>query len=206
MTPIAKNIIVADENGNEYEATYPKRAEGLVKKGRARFIDDNKICMLCPPEIKTEDDYMSENIDKIEPIEPKSAERLTIDYCLAQIEKLHNELTDLKNTVNNIGCVSDGNRCEDDGVNVTVHDEVAIAKIKALTEVFHHREESLQKLLSIYEKMYDDLKPEKAPNTERIALLGTVIENLSDGMTPCEAKEALTEILSVSLQDLSKNF
>jgi len=42
-TPIEKNIIVVDEQGNEYEATYPKRAKGLVKNGRARFVDENKI-------------------------------------------------------------------------------------------------------------------------------------------------------------------
>ena len=29
--PIAKNVIVVDENGNQYEATYPKRARNLVK-------------------------------------------------------------------------------------------------------------------------------------------------------------------------------
>ena len=43
-TPIEKNVIVVDEQGNEYEATYPKRARGLVKNGRARFIGENKIC------------------------------------------------------------------------------------------------------------------------------------------------------------------
>ena len=32
-TPIEKNVIVVDASGNEYEATYPKRAKGLVKKG-----------------------------------------------------------------------------------------------------------------------------------------------------------------------------
>ena len=30
MIPIEKNIVVVDEQGNEYEATYPKRAKGLV--------------------------------------------------------------------------------------------------------------------------------------------------------------------------------
>lgn len=48
-TPIEKNVIVVDEQGNEYEATYPKRAKGLVKNGRARFIGENKICLACPP-------------------------------------------------------------------------------------------------------------------------------------------------------------
>lgn len=33
MTPIEKNIHVVDERGNVYEATWPKRARGLVKHG-----------------------------------------------------------------------------------------------------------------------------------------------------------------------------
>ena len=55
--PIVKNIRVVDEQGNEYEATYPKRAKGLVKNGRARFISENKICLACPPD-KSEDKKM----------------------------------------------------------------------------------------------------------------------------------------------------
>lgn len=55
MKPIAKNIIVTDEQGNEYEATYPKRAKGLVKNGRARFVSDNIICLACPPNKFLED-------------------------------------------------------------------------------------------------------------------------------------------------------
>ena len=51
-------IKVFDKNGNELEPTYPKRARGLVKKGRARFIDDSTIVLeeiqsnkteACPP-------------------------------------------------------------------------------------------------------------------------------------------------------------
>lgn len=51
-------IKVLDKNGNELEPTYPKRARGLVKKGRARFIDDSTIVLeetqsnkteACPP-------------------------------------------------------------------------------------------------------------------------------------------------------------
>jgi len=54
-TPIEKNVIVVDEKGNEYERTYPKRARGLVKNGRARFIDENTICLACPPVNISED-------------------------------------------------------------------------------------------------------------------------------------------------------
>ena len=54
-----KNIEVVDEAGNVYEPTWPKRAKGLVKHGRARFVDENKICLTCPPDIKTEETHMS---------------------------------------------------------------------------------------------------------------------------------------------------
>ncbi len=62
MIPIAKNILVVDEQGNEYEATWPKRARGLVKNGRARFLSENKICLACPPWIDMEDNEMTDVI------------------------------------------------------------------------------------------------------------------------------------------------
>ena len=70
-----KNIIVVDEQGNQYEATYPKRAKGLVKNGRARFVDDHTICLACPPDVDLEDKTMSEN------------KEISIAYLLEQIEK-----------------------------------------------------------------------------------------------------------------------
>lgn len=60
MIPITKNIIVIDEQGQEYEKTYPKRAKSLVKKGRAYFLEDNKICLICPPSIIHLEDEMTE--------------------------------------------------------------------------------------------------------------------------------------------------
>ena len=57
----------------------------------------------------------------------------------------------------------------------------------------------------VYEKMYDDLKPDKKINNERVAVIGTLIETLGEGLTPVESKEALTEILVIALQDLTKN-
>ncbi|MHC1693910.1 MAG: hypothetical protein AB9835_01245 [Eubacteriales bacterium] len=60
--PIIKNINVIDEKGNNYEATYPKRARGLVKNGRARFVDENTICLACPPNNNLEDNYMNNDI------------------------------------------------------------------------------------------------------------------------------------------------
>ena len=57
---MTKNISVIDMQGNVYEATYPKRAKGLVKKGRARFVNESTICLACPP-YQTEDNEMDIN-------------------------------------------------------------------------------------------------------------------------------------------------
>lgn len=160
MIPIEKNIIVVDEKGNKYETTYPKRAKGLVKSGRAHYIGENKICLLRPPNLKLEDNDMSSN---------KNTEKFTIDYVLKQIENVQGQFLDLKNTINNIGCVEDSDRTGEE--NTTVHDEVAIKKVTALTEVFHHREESLQKLLELYSKMYDDLTDKKPLKNKALAAL-----------------------------------
>ncbi|MDY5015957.1 MAG: hypothetical protein SO063_07805 [Eubacteriales bacterium] len=60
--PIIKNIDVCDASGNRYAPTYEKRARGLVKHGRARWIDDHTIELARPPENDTEDNHMEPNI------------------------------------------------------------------------------------------------------------------------------------------------
>lgn len=44
-----KNITVVDDEGNTYQPTYPKRAKGLVKRGRARYLTEHCICLTVPP-------------------------------------------------------------------------------------------------------------------------------------------------------------
>ena len=227
MTPIEKNIIVVDEQGNVYEATYPKRAMGLVKNGRARFIEENKICLLCPPEIEMEDNKMSENKKVNENVEVNSQavasesktqvdvlvdmlnlgkdmakceadEKMTIGYVLGQIEKIQSDTLYLQDCIKSL----EGMRPPH------VPDVVDIAgeqKAKALAQVVTCRETTNQRLIAFYEKIYDDLKPSKPIDTERIAVLSTLTETLGEGMTPVECKEALTEILGTALQDFSKN-
>lgn len=63
-TPIEKNVIVTDELGEKLGETYPKRAKGLIKNGRARYVSDGEICLnTCPP-INLEDNIM-ENLNKL---------------------------------------------------------------------------------------------------------------------------------------------
>lgn len=81
-----KNISVIDMQGNVYEATYPKRAKGLVKKGRARFVDDATICLTRPPH-HTEDEMMEEN-KTIQPASESVAVHLDEAYVIAKIEQI----------------------------------------------------------------------------------------------------------------------
>lgn len=136
-TPIAKNIIVVDEQGNEYEATYPKRAKGLVKAGRARFVDENKICLACPPS-ELEDNDMSE-------------EKLSMNYVLEQMEKIMAETEYLHKTIEAIRSIDPASG---------PGDITGQAKAEALATVVKCRETTNQKMLAMYEKMYDDLKPQ----------------------------------------------
>ncbi|MBP5198765.1 MAG: hypothetical protein J6033_06925 [Lachnospiraceae bacterium] len=57
-----KNVVVLDEFGNVTGTTYPKRAKGLVNKGRAEVVDADTIRILskdfCPP-LSKEDNEMS---------------------------------------------------------------------------------------------------------------------------------------------------
>lgn len=43
---MAKNVIVTDEFDNRIGLTYPKRARGLVKNGRAEYVSDDRIRLL----------------------------------------------------------------------------------------------------------------------------------------------------------------
>jgi len=107
-----KTIIVIDEQGNKYEATYPRRAKGLVKSGRARLIDDNKICLLDPPkkpvwgentmtdqEKKLDLSYIVEKIDEIICINTKMASDLSIKDNNESVIEGITEITNSNNKV-----------------------------------------------------------------------------------------------------------
>lgn len=109
----------------------------------------------------------------------------------------------MKNTVNNIGGVADCDRASEEE-NTQTNVQIAEKKISAIVEVFHHREESLIKLLSIYEKMYDDLRKNKILEQKEI-ILSTAIQSLADGITPVESGTTLHDIVELALKDINEN-
>ncbi len=155
MTPIEKNIIVVDEQGNEYEATYPKRAKGLVKNGRARFISENKICLACPPQnFETEDIKMSENIDKIEIVQDNNNKpQYTVEYILLQMEEIQKQTSYLNEAIAKLSAMGDG----DSGNAGSPGNILGAEKAKAFGDIVRCRETTNQQMLRMYEKMFDNL-------------------------------------------------
>ena len=50
MTKNGEMIRVFDANGNEIGQTYPRRVQGLIKKGRARFTYDSETAIVLTDE------------------------------------------------------------------------------------------------------------------------------------------------------------
>ena len=173
MTPIEKNVRVVDEQGNEYEATYPKRAKGLVKNGRARFADENTICLACPPEKFnfTEDNIMTdnskinvnkitgevtENTAKTEEMPAEGFSKYTLDYALEQLEKVRCESAKFAvETRENIGEIK----------SAGPGDIGAEAAGDALRTLIQEQEQNYRRLIDFYIEMINELKPHDAKYT-----------------------------------------
>ena len=157
MAPIEKNVAVIDEQGNRYEATYPRRAKGLVKNGRARFVNENTICLACPPnEYNLEDETMSENTITNTIPEKVTAQVLLqyIDRILADTSYLHEAIAALEHA--------------DDGVGMGIGNLV------------EEREKTNRQMLSLLEKLYNDNNPTLSPEVRKLKELAQVMESVQD--------------------------
>ena len=153
-----KNVTVIDEQGHVYGATYPKRAKGLVKNGRARFVDENTICLACPPNQILEDTEMSENINITENINENTNQNavLTEKEVFDQIVLLQNQLTEQSPTsLHRLGEAISNARGESEfGL-------ISGEQVASICAVFTQREETLREMLELYKRMYSDVRQEK---------------------------------------------
>lgn len=154
-----KCVQVTDEAGNRYEATYPKRARGLVKHGRARFTDESQtaIILTCPPNqnMILEDHTMNEQIKNTEVtesavVEAPATEKYTYEYALKQIELITNQVDHIHLAISELGSLHN---------EVTPTGGSARFVADGIADVVKCRETTAQKLIDFYAKMYDDLKP-----------------------------------------------
>jgi hypothetical protein len=194
MTPIEKNIRVVDDSNNEYEPTYPKRAKGLVKNGRARFVNSTTICLIHPPIYKTEEIIMTENtepvvIPKAESIGTNS--KYTIDYLLGQIEKIASQTDHLTRALDALVAMDDGITPEP----YSPGNVVGQAKAEAIGQLVSSREATNQQIIRLYEKMYDDLKPVTAekPKTDHDPATLSIILDAVSRLPPDVATKIITE-------------
>jgi len=82
-----KNVTIIDENGVVIGYTYPKRAKGLVKKGRAEPVDENCICMkdksfisqITDTQVPTVDEYKFAEVHKMSKVIGFEARKFGID-------------------------------------------------------------------------------------------------------------------------------
>lgn len=178
MIPIEKNIIVVDENGTVFESTWLKRANGLVKKGRARWLDERTICLACPSE-QMEDNEM-ENMKQAETVEERvddteSAKQpdnklgnLTIEGLLDRMDAIRKEMlfmNELLSTMENI--TNQGG--EDDAGHIA----------EATSQAFIARETTCQQQLRFLEKIYNDHF--SAPSEEaKAARTRMILDNMNE--------------------------
>ncbi len=211
MEPIEKNVSVIDEYGNEYEATYPKRAKGLVKKGRARFVDDNTICLACPPDIM-EDTKMSDNNIKTKVNE--TAEPIEAAEKIEEIEKIEemsglDEAADLlpKDTENGqletavteyLRAHNDKSPKNTDGAEKVLE---LYQKISVSGLPYSDKEPLLKKLLSEWKKIVEDISETAALEKEQPELsIGYILSQIEkiqqDNEYIYKALETLSGIVS----------
>ena len=211
MTPITKNVRVVDQNGNEYEATYQRRAKGLAKNGRARFIDDNTIMLARPPDnikINSEDNMdtlfngngeaVSENIPANQepaqteiPVElkPTAPAGLTLEWVLTRTDQIINDTIHISNALSAIREIKSSGP-----------DGSAGRMAEAFADVVKQREETSRKLLQMLDKMYDDLKPKGPPRD--VGRLSDEqfqkVMSLANGMPPSNKERFIRSLIGIS--------
>lgn len=81
-----KTVIVIDEQGNKLESTYPKRARGLIKNGRARVVDESTICLVnLPKNIILEENKMNNNYINLQ---ENNEVRIDLSYIINKIDEI----------------------------------------------------------------------------------------------------------------------
>lgn len=177
-SPAALKIEVVDSSGKIIGRTYEKRAKGLVKKGRARFTDENRITLL-PSEdaheyTDTEGYKMDEriNTENIENISEENSQ-YTIESVMQCMKKILDDTQYIKDAIFNVTEIPSG----DAGDCGSPGDIAGKAKAEAISTIVRERENTNQKLIDFYNKVYNDLKAQQFSASDvdkKIQLLNTL--------------------------------
>ena len=167
-TPIIKNIEVRDSSGKVYSPTWPKRAEGLVRHGRARWIGENAIKLTAPPQEETEDRNMTDNMENIVEDITRAAASDGRDYTT---QDLLDTMVAILKQDDIAGQITEA--IKSIGENMAKYQGPAeiIVDVEPLTELAEGFKENQYYALAIVERMYKGLHPEaynvpKAPGPD----------------------------------------
>ncbi|HIT09798.1 MAG TPA: hypothetical protein IAB55_12090 [Candidatus Merdivicinus faecavium] len=138
-----KTVRVIDRQGNLLEATYPKRAKGLVKHGRARFVDEQTICLTCPPNRSLEETKMSEEYKETFTLNPAE--------ILKRIDEIQRDNAYIMQALETLEKIP-SNYSDNPGAP---EDVAGKAKAEAIVEIVHDRTEFNQKLLDFYITLFE---------------------------------------------------
>ena len=198
--PITKNINVVDQFGNQLEATYTKRAKGLVKHGRARFIDENTICLACPPKTQLEDIMSTDknttpNVAEEVQVQPQitpnaETERWELDVQWV-MERINMILYDKEHIMAAINGVAN--------IDETQSDTTKESQISTFGFIVRTREDTNREMLKFLEKVYDDLKPKAVPDKF------DKFHRIFGASLPFMQSDTLNEIIKESMKDFNES-
>lgn len=124
------DILVTNERGETLHTTYQRRARGLVKKGRAYYVDDSTICLLCPP-ISIKENIM---------------ETITMNDILTRIDALIQNTDYMKEAFMTF-----------EKMPHDLNEETTTIRSKAIMDIVEAREKTNRELIALLDKMYEDI-------------------------------------------------
>ena len=169
-----KTVIVIDEQGNKLESTYPKRAKGLIKNGRARVVDENTICLVdLPKHIILEENKMNNNNINLE---EKKEVKIDLVYIINKIDEI---------TKMNLELVS----------NKDLADMSVVPGAKNPVQCIC---ETNNKMIDFLQNIYKELLPKKESplNTQIIHNLTNALNNAIENEADASVIAHLTETLA----------
>jgi hypothetical protein len=189
--PITKNIAVADAWGNPFGSTFIRRAKGLVKNGRARWVDEHSIRLTRPPESDSEDEIMNDNnmnssfvqfdnngavmtlgtsgsaavtpgTGSVTVTSGTGGETVSAREILDRISAISAESAYVNDALNALNALQAGSGAQSsDGYGVQ-------GKAEAIANVVQARETTNQQMLRLLEKMYDNTQTPKDSGTKSV--------------------------------------
>ena len=158
-SPASLKIEVVDSSGKIIGRTYEKRAKGLVKKGRARFTDENRITLLPSEDAHEYTDTEGYKMDERINTENISEEngQYTIESVMQCMKKILDDTQYIKDAIFNVTEIPSG----DAGDCGSPGDIAGKAKAEAISTIVREREDTNQKLIDFYNKVYNDLKAQQ---------------------------------------------